>query len=103
MNVSNVSIVSSAMFRWLAGAVLLTATAIALAAEPPATQSAPSKETREKMATIHQNMAACLRSDKAFTECQQQMHQNCAAMMGEQGCPMGMGPNRRGMMPKQQQ
>lgn len=96
--------VFSVMFRSLTATLLLSVAATALAAEPQTTQTAPSKETREKMATIHQNMAACLRSDKAFAECQQQMQQNCAATMGEQGCPMmGMGPHKRGMMPKQEQ
>lgn len=93
---------ASQLLRALTATVLLSAAAT-LVAEPPATPSAPSKEMREKMATIHQNMAACLRSDKPFAECQQQMHQNCSATMGEQGCPvMGMGPHKRGMMPKQE-
>ncbi len=93
---------TSRFLRALTAIVLLSPAATTLAAEPPGTQAAPSKEMREKMATIHQNMAVCLRSDKAFAECQQQMRQNCADMMGEQGCPMGMGPHKRGMMPKQE-
>ncbi len=68
---------------------------IALAAPPPPTGSAPvSKETREKMATIHEQMAACLRSDKAISECHNEMRKSCKDL-GE-GCPlmgMGMGPH----------
>lgn len=55
------------LLRALTATVLLSAAATALAAEPSATQSAPTKEMREKMATIHQNMAACLRSDRAHS------------------------------------
>lgn len=99
----NALLVSSAMFRSLTATVLLSAAVATLAAEPQTTQAAPSKEMREKMATIHQNMAACLRSDKAFAECQQQMHQNCTTMMGEEGCQMGMGPHKRGMAPPKQE
>lgn len=53
---------------------------------PPA--PAPSKEMRERMASMHEKMAACLRSDRAFSECRQGMHQTCSNMMGQQGCPM---------------
>jgi hypothetical protein len=39
----------------------------ALAAEqPPAKSTEPSQQTREQMAKMHEQMAACLRSDKAF-------------------------------------
>lgn len=79
----------------LTATVLLGGAATTLAAEPPAASSAPSKQMRERMASIHEQMAACLRSDKAFSECRQQMQQNCSQVMGEQGCPMmGMGRGR---------
>jgi hypothetical protein len=62
------------------------------AGEPPA----PSKEMRNKMAALHEKMAACLRSDTAFSECRGEMHKNCQDTMGEQGCPMmGMGMHDR--------
>ena len=84
----------------------------ALAADPPspaspsAQQSAPSKATREQMAKLHEQMAACLRSDKTFSECRQEMMKSCQATIGSSGCPMmGMGPGmgrgsgaRRGRM-----
>lgn len=80
----------------LTATVLLGAgAATALSAEPPATSSPPSKEMRERMASIHEKMAACLRSDKEFSECRQQMQQDCSQVMGGQGCPMmGMGRGR---------
>jgi hypothetical protein len=56
-----------------------------------ATQAAPSKEIREKMATLHEQMAACLRSDKSLAECRTQMMKGCRDL-GSQTCPMmGMG------------
>lgn len=62
---------------------------------------APSKDVREKMAAVHDKMAACLRSDKSFAECRGEMRQNCTATMGEQGCPMmGMGMGMGGRMNK---
>ena len=64
-----------------------------LAANPPATaQSPPSKETREKMATLHEQMAACLRSDKSITQCHTEIMTSCQDVVGKDGCPMmGMG------------
>jgi hypothetical protein len=65
------------------------------AEESPAAQT-PSKETRDKMAAVHEKMAACLRSEKPFADCRGEMQQNCQTMMGEQGCPMmGMGMRDR--------
>jgi hypothetical protein len=61
----------------------------ALAAEqPPAKSTEPSQQTREQMAKMHEQMAACLRSDKPVADCRSQMRQQCMAAMGEQGCPM---------------
>lgn len=91
-----------AVSRALLATILLCAVATALAAEPPPPASAPSKEMREKMATAHEKMAACLRSDREFTDCRRQMHQSCTEMMGEQGCPM-MGMGMHGMPPQRQQ
>lgn len=59
------------------------------AANPPtASPAAPSKETREKMASLHEQMAACLRSDKPIADCHSQMMKSCQDAMGEQGCRM---------------
>src|SRR5690348_768908 len=76
------------------GALLLCSSA--WAADPaPATsgsQAAPSKAMREKMAAMHEQMATCLRSDKALAECRKEMMQSCQQTLGSQSCPMmGMG------------
>src|SRR5690349_9511765 len=56
-------------------------------------QAAPSKELREKMAAMHEQMATCLRSDKTVAECRKEMMQSCRHTMGSDACPMmGMGP-----------
>ena len=47
----------------------------------------PTKEMREKMAALHEHMAACLRSDKPITECRTEMAKNHQEMMHEMGCP----------------
>jgi hypothetical protein len=55
-------------------------------------QAAPSKEMREKMATLHERMAVNLRSDKSVAECRTEMKSR-RHTMGTQGCSMmGMGP-----------
>jgi hypothetical protein len=72
--------------------------AVFAADEPPAPPPAHSKEMREQMATVHEKMAACLRSDKGFADCRDEMQKNCSEMMGQQACPMmGMGIQDRMM------
>lgn len=46
-------------------------------------------EQRVKMATIHENMATCLKSDKNIEVCHSEMKDNCKSMMGEESCHMG--------------
>jgi len=44
---------------------------------------------REKMAVFHEQLAACLRSDKPIAECHKQAmqhHQDMMGMMGKEGC-----------------
>jgi hypothetical protein len=75
--------------RVLVAAMMLALAGSAFAAEPAPTKSAePSKQAREQMAKMHEEMAACLRSDKAFADCRTQMHEHCMTTMGEKGCPM---------------
>ena len=87
----------------IASLLLIAGTSVVLGAEPPApAHGAPSKEMREKMATIHEQMAACLRSDKPIADCHAQAMEHCRTMMGKEGCPMmGMGhpDSRKRMMP----
>lgn len=81
---------ATALLCAMSAASLMGAVPLFAAEQPPA----PSKETREKMAVMHEKMAACLRSDKAFAECRTQMQKECQAAMGGQGCMMmgqGMG------------
>lgn len=75
---------------WAACAVsLVMATSAAFAVEaPPPAPPAPSKEMREKMATLHEQMATCLRSDEAVDACHEEMMKACHATMGTDGCPM---------------
>lgn len=68
------------------GAVALGA--VALAAGPHPTPTTVSKETREKMAVLHEQMAACLRSDKSLVDCRAQMRKGCQQSLGVERCPM---------------
>lgn len=58
----------------------------------------PTKEMRQKMAAWHEQIAACLRSDKAINECRTEMAKNHQEMMREMGCP---GRKMRPYMDKQ--
>jgi len=49
----------------------------------------PSKEDREKMAVAHEQMAACLRSDKPAMECHNELAKSQHQMMQMMGCPRG--------------
>jgi hypothetical protein len=66
---------------------------------PSSAQKAPpSKEARAQMAALHEQMAACLRSDKSITDCRTEVMKSCRDTMGTQGCPyMGMGQRGMGM------
>ncbi len=56
------------------GVALLCATGAVLADEQPqGSRPAPTKEQREKMAVEHDQIAACLRSDRAIEECHAMM------------------------------
>lgn len=48
----------------------------------------PSKELRAKMAAAHEQMAACLRTDRAISDCRSEMMKECHELMGERACPM---------------
>lgn len=90
----------------IAGLLVFGNIAGALAADATSTPPPPTKETREKMAVLHERMAACLRSDKTIAECRRAMMHDCQTSLGEQGCPMmgwghgmGMGPRMRSNPP----
>ena len=80
--------------------VIGLSTAMAEKPSPPI-PPVPSKETREKMATAHQRMAACLRTDKPIAECHAQMMKSVGHVPGATGCPM-MSPGMHGQMMQDQ-
>ena len=45
-------------------------------------------EQRQKMADAHEKMALCLRSEKPFSDCHEEMMKACKEGMGKDGCPM---------------
>lgn len=45
-------------------------------------------EQRVNMATVHENMAACLKSDKTVEACHSEMRSSCKSMMGNDACKM---------------
>ena len=75
---------------------------VALAATQPRTAPAMmTKEMREKMAVLHEQMAACLRSDKSLADCRDEMRKSCKDSLGDQDCPMmGMGMGKHSHGPK---
>ena len=94
-----IRIVRKTIFASAALGVAVLCASPAWAAPPPAS-TAPSQEMREKMAQVHEKMAACLRSDKTIAECHREMKANCRAELGDRGCGMmqrrgmGMAPGR---------
>ncbi len=58
---------------------------------PAPIHAAPTKEMREKLAVLHDQMGICLRSDKAVATCIEEMRQACHDTIGEKDCPMMMG------------
>lgn len=43
-------------------------------------------EQRVNMTMAHENMATCLKSDKAFDTCRAEMMKSCKGMMGNNNC-----------------
>jgi hypothetical protein len=89
---------SSVWTRILLVSIWMTGASALFAAEPPATPPQPSKEQRGRMAAVHEKMAACLRSDKEFSVCRDEMLKSWE-MSGDHGCPMmdmGMDSGRKG-------
>jgi hypothetical protein len=73
--------------------VMFSCLAIA-ADEKSAGAPVASQEMRAKMATLHEQMATCLRSEKPLSECRSEMMKGCQERLGDRGCPMmGMSMN----------
>jgi curli biogenesis system outer membrane secretion channel CsgG len=74
--------------------IMLLATSSLFAATKQSHKMMPMEMTAEqrvKMATAHENMAACLKSDKNLETCHSEMMGSCKSIMGEDSCDMGMG------------
>jgi hypothetical protein len=88
---------SKSIYWSVIASVVMSCVAIA-ASGAPAAAPEPSKEMRAKMATLHEQMAVCLRSDKPFSDCRSELMKGCQQLMGEHGCPMmGMGMHNQMM------
>jgi hypothetical protein len=57
----------------------------------PDPQAEPSAEVRQQMAAIHEQMAACLRSDKALSACRAEMMKSCQEQLGSECRMLGHG------------
>jgi hypothetical protein len=89
--------ISKPLLYSLVATVLISGIALA-ADKTPASAAEPSKEMRAQMATVHEQMAACLRSDKSFQDCRSEMMNGCQQLMGESGCrTMWMGRHHQMM------
>ena len=87
---------------FLIAVFLFSGVTAGFAADQPKSPPSPTKEMRQQMAAVHEKMAACLRSDRPFAECRDEMQKTCHDMMGEHGCPMmGMGMHGHDRMMKQ--
>lgn len=74
----------------LASLTVITGAGNTFAADSPKPECpTPTKEAREKMAAWHEQMAVCLRSDKAITQCHTEMAKSHREAMQEMGCPGG--------------
>jgi len=100
--VSRKNMLQSSIRTLLTLAALSVMGAASLAAtQPPSAPTTVTKESREKMAVLHEQMAACLRSDKPLADCHSEMRKSCKESMGDQGCPMmGKGMGQHSHTPK---
>ena len=78
---------------------LLSDASVAFAADPPSPgHPALTKEQRQRMATIHERIAACLRSDTPISECHKEAMKSCQETMGKGECPIMGGAMHEHMM-----
>jgi hypothetical protein len=76
----------------------LQANAQESAGAQPAEHHEISKDTREKMAQLHEQLAACLRSDTPVQVCHGEMMKNCQQLLGNEGCRAAHGIDGRPRM-----
>ena len=73
--------------------ILVAAAMVACACSASATNATKderlplTEETREKMAAVHEQMAACLRSEKTVAACRAEMAKGHTKLMRASGCP----------------
>lgn len=89
----------------LACAFTVSTASLALAADKKAKAAPADKkphmemtaEQRQKMADVHEKMAACLKTDKSIEDCHKEMAGSYKDMMGgKESCPMHMGHGKHG-------
>lgn len=90
----------------LASLFAVSTASLALAADNKKTKAPPADkkphmemtaEQRQKMAEVHEKMAACLKTDKSIDDCHKEMAGSYKdAMGGKEGCPMHMGHGKHG-------
>jgi hypothetical protein len=72
--------------------VLLLGAVAGANAQTPTAQPEISKDTREKMAALHEQMASCLRSDKSVADCHSEVLKSCKEQLETDSCPLlGLG------------
>lgn len=101
MNSRNISL-RIKLRSWILAAALATLASFSTtsSAAPPSAEPAASHQMREQMAAMHEQAAACLRSDKPMAECRSEMMQTCQKMMGGSCKVMkGMQMGKRQHMP----
>lgn len=91
-------------FRGSVFVAVLAFSGLALAADAAKDMAMPmahkemTTEQRQKMAALHEKMAACLKSDSKIETCHMEMKKSCMENMGEHQCQMMGGMH--GMMGK---
>jgi hypothetical protein len=81
--------------------VLVCSATMALAQGTKSPMGTMTPEQRQQMASVHEKVAACLRSDRPVSDCQAEMMKGCQAAMGAGMCPMMggmMGQMQHGQM-----
>lgn len=81
----------------LAAMITMALLSKATFAEDKKKAMAMTPEQRQSMATAHDKMANCLRSEKTVEDCKKDMMESCEEAMGKDGCYM-MG--KKGKMDK---
>lgn len=77
---------TSTIARISVTALLTLLACVSFAAEEPTQDkhpAPPTKQEREQFATLHEHVAACLRSDKTMRECHEAARKECEDTLGD--------------------